>query len=251
MRAADFAPPIYSCSPLPKTLTAYPVLATGSVMLTLYGFLRSGNVYKVRLLLAQLGTAHRRVEVSQLTADTARPEFRAINPIGKVPTLVFDDGRMLSESGAILHYLAAGTRFWPDDRWQQAQVLRWMFFEQYSHEPAIAVNRFLRVYTGSDDRTSQIESNHRRGMRALGVMDEHLRSHAWFGADRYSIADMALYAYTHVADEGGFDLAPFASVQRWLDYVRSQPGHILLMQETSAEPVVNLDGVPVSAAPPP
>ena len=227
------------------------MLATGSVMLTLYGFLRSGNVYKVRLLLAQLGTAHRRVEVSQLTADTARPEFRAINPIGKVPTLVFDDGRMLSESGAILHYLAAGTRFWPDDRWQQAQVLRWMFFEQYSHEPAIAVNRFLRVYTGSDDRTSQIESNHRRGMHALGVMDEHLRSHAWFGADRYSIADMALYAYTHIADEGGFDLAPFASVQRWLDDVRSQPGHILLMQETSAEPVVNLDGVPVSAAPPP
>ena len=133
------------------------MLATGSVMLTLYGFLRSGNVYKVRLLLAQLGIAHRRVEVSQLTADTARPEFRAINPIGKVPTLVFDDGRMLSESGAILHYLAAGTRFWPENRWQQAQVLRWMFFEQYSHEPAIAVNRFLRVYTGSDDRTSQIE----------------------------------------------------------------------------------------------
>jgi glutathione S-transferase len=137
-------------------------------MLTLYGFLRSGNVYKVRLLLAQLGIPHRRVEVSQLTADTARPGFRAINPIGKVPTVVFDDGRMLSESGAILHYLAGGSRFWPEDRWQQAQVLRWMFFEQYSHEPAIAVNRFLRVYTGADDRTSQIEANHRRGMHALG-----------------------------------------------------------------------------------
>jgi glutathione S-transferase len=99
-------------------------------MLTLYGFLRSGNVYKVRLLLAQLGIPHRRVEVSQLTDDTARPAFRAINPIGKVPTVVFDDGRMLSESGAILHYLAAGTRLWPQDRWPQAQVLRWMFFEQ-------------------------------------------------------------------------------------------------------------------------
>ena len=136
-------------------------------MLTLYGFLRSGNVYKVRLLLAQLGIPHRRVEVSQLTADTARPEFRAINPIGKVPTLVFDDGRMLSESGAILHYLAAGTRFCPEDRWQQAQVLRWMFFEQYSHEPSIAVTRFLRVYTGTDDRTGQIEANHRRGMHAV------------------------------------------------------------------------------------
>jgi glutathione S-transferase len=220
-------------------------------MLTLYGFLRSGNVYKVRLLLAQLGIPHRRVEVSQLTDDTARPAFRAINPIGKVPTVVFDDGRMLSESGAILHYLAAGTRFWPADPWPQAQVLRWMFFEQYSHEPAIAVNRFLRVYTGPDDRTSQIEANHRRGMRALAVMDAHLGRHDWFGGDRYSIADIALYAYTHVADEGGFDLAPFGNIRRWLGHVRSQPGHVLLMQETSAEPVVDLDGVPVSTAPAP
>jgi glutathione S-transferase len=217
-------------------------------MLTLYGFLRSGNVYKVRLLLAQLGIPHRRVEVSQLTADTARPEFRAINPIGKVPTLVFDDGRMLSESGAILHHLAAGTRFWPEGRWQQAQVLRWMFFEQYSHEPAIAVNRFLRVYTGSDDRTAQIEANHRRGMHALGVMDAHLAANRWFGADAYSIADIALYAYTHVADEGGFDLVSFSNVGRWLADVRGQPAHILLKQETSAEPVVDLDGVPVSVA---
>jgi len=218
-------------------------------MLTLYGFMRSGNVYKVRLLLAQLGIPHRRVDVSQLTADTARPAFRAINPIGKVPTLVFDDGRMLSESGAILHYLAAGTRFWPEDRWLQAQVLRWMFFEQYSHEPAIAVNRFLRVYTGTDDRTSQIEANHRRGTHALAVMDAHLAEHAWFGADRYSIADIALYAYTHVADEGGFDLAQFGNIARWLAEVRGQPGHILLLQETSAEPVTDLDGLPVSPAP--
>ena len=220
-------------------------------MLTLYGFLRSGNVYKVRLLLAHLRIPHRRIEVSQLTGDTSRPDFRAINPIGKVPTLVFDDGRMLSESGAILHYLAAGTRFWPEDRWQQAQVLRWMFFEQYSHEPAIAVNRFLRVYTGSDDRTSQIEANHRRGMHALAVMDAHLAQHDWFGAERCSIADIALYAYTHVAEEGGFTLTAFSHVRRWLERVRAEPGHILLMQETSAEPVVDLDGVPVSPAPAP
>jgi glutathione S-transferase len=200
-------------------------------------------------LLAQLGLPHRRVELSQLTADTARAEFRAINPIGKVPTLVFDDGRMLSESGAILHYLAAGTRFWPEDRWQQAQVLRWMFFEQYSHEPAIALNRFLHVYTGTDDRTTQIEANHRRGMHALSVMDAHLAASRWFGADRYSIADIALYAYTHVADEGGFDLASLSHVGRWQEDVRSQPAHIKLFQETSAEPVVDLDGVPVSAAP--
>jgi glutathione S-transferase len=220
-------------------------------MLTLYGFLRSGNVYKVRLLLAQLGIPRRRIEVSQLTADTDRPEFRAINPIGKVPTLVFEDGRMLSESGAILHHLAVGTRFWPEDRWQQSQVLRWMFFEQYSHEPAIAVNRFLRVYTRSDDRSGQIEANHRRGMHALRVMDAHLAAHGWFGAETYSIGDVALYAYTHVADEGQFDLAPFTNIARWLDRVRGQPGHILLMHETSAEPVTNLDGLPVSAAPAP
>ena len=216
-------------------------------MLTLYGFLRSGNVYKVRLLLAQLDIPHRRIEVSQLNNDPSRPEFRAINPIGKVPTVVFEDGRILSESGAILHYLAAGTRFWPDDRWQQAQVLRWMFFEQYSHEPAIAVNRFLRVYTGPDDRTSQIEENHRRGMHALSVMDAHLGQQDWFGATDYSIADIALYAYTHVAPEGGFDLSPFGNIERWLERVRNQPGHILLQQETSAEPVVNLDGLPVGS----
>jgi glutathione S-transferase len=218
-------------------------------MLTLYGFLRSGNVYKVRLLLAQLGIPHRRIEVSQLTADTARPEFRAINPIGKVPTVVLDDGRMLSESGAILHYLAAGSGFWPEDRWQRAQVLRWMFFEQYSREPAIAVNRFLRVYTGTDDRSSQIEANHRRGTHVLAVMDAHLGAANWFGGEAYSIADIALYAYTHVAGEGGFDLGPFAHVRQWLGRVRNQPGHILLMQETSAEPVTDLDGLPVSAAP--
>jgi glutathione S-transferase len=222
-----------------------------ATMLTLYGFLRSGNVYKARLLLAHLRIPHRRIEVSQLTGDTSRPDFRAINPIGKVPTLVFDDGRMLSESGAILHYLAAGTRFWPEDRWQQAQVLRWMFFEQYSHEPAIAVNRFLRVYTGPDDRTSQIEANHWRGMHALAVMDAHLAEHDWFGAERCSIADIALYAYTHVAEEGGFALTSFSHVRRWLERVRGEHGHILLMQETSAEPVVNLDGVPVSPAPAP
>ena len=111
------------------------------------------------------------------------------------------------------------------------------------------MNRFLRVYTGTDDRTGQIEANHRRGMHALAVMNAHLGAANWFGAETYSIADIALYAYTHVADEGGFDLAPFANVRRWLERVRSQSGHILLMQETSAEPVMDLDGIPVSAAP--
>jgi glutathione S-transferase len=220
-------------------------------MLTLYGFLRSGNVYKIRLLLAHLGIPHRRVEVSQLTADTARPAFRAINPIGKVPTVIFDDGRTLSESGAILHYLANGTRFWPPDPWHQAQVLRWMFFEQYSHEPAIAVNRYLRVARAVDGREAQIAWNHQRGTDALGVMDAHLAGHPWFGPTGYSIADIALYAYTHVADEGGFDLAGFAHLNRWLAEVRAQPDHITLLQETSAAPVVTLDGTPALPPAPP
>ncbi len=211
-------------------------------MLTLCGFLRSGNVYKVRLLLAQLGIPHRCVEVSQLTADTARPVFRAINPVGKVPTIVFDDGRMLSESGAILHYLANGARFRPQDPWDQAQVLRWMFFEQYSREPAIAVNRALRVARAGDGREGQIAWNHQRGMAALGVMDAHLAVHPWFGPGRYAIADIALYACTHVADEGGFDLAGFPHLNRWFAEVRAQPDHITLLQETSAAPAVTLDG---------
>jgi glutathione S-transferase len=227
-------------------ITFVPISRRSPTMLTLYGFLRSGNVYKIRLRLAQLGIPYRRVEVSQIAADTARPEFRAINPIGKVPTVVFDDGRMLSESGAILHYLANGTGLWPRDPWNQAQVLRWMFFEQYSHEPAIAVNRYLRVARATDGREAQVEWNHGRGMAALGVMDAHLAGHAWFGPDGYSIADIALYAYTHVADEGGFDLAGLPHINRWLAEFRAQPNHIALLQETSAVPVVTLDGAPVN-----
>jgi len=217
----------------------------------LYNSQVSGNCYKVRLLLAQLGIAYERRELSVIDRSNRAELLGELNPALRVPTLVLDDGRVLAESNAILWYFARASEYLPEDPYEAAKVLQWLFFEQYSHEPAIAVNRFLRVYTGSDDRTSQIEANHRRGMHALAVMDEYLRSHTWFGADAYSIADIALYAYTHVADEGGFDLVRFDNVRRWLDDVRSQPGHILLMQETSAEPVVNLDGVPVGAAPPP
>jgi glutathione S-transferase len=181
-------------------------------------------------LLAQLGLPHRRVELSQLTADTARAEFRAINPIGKVPTLVFDDGRMLSESGAILHYLAAGTRFWPEDRWQQAQVLRWMFFEQYSHEPNIATVRawITHQVEMTPERQAALPGKRTQGVAALDVMERHLTTRRFFVGDRYTITDIALYAYTHVAHEGGFDLSPFGAVRAWLGRVAAEPGHLAI-----------------------
>ncbi len=196
----------------------------------------------MRLLLAQLGIPHRRVEVSQITGSTADPRFRALNPTGKVPALCFDDGRILSESGAILFYLAQGTPYWPDEPWEQAQALRWMFFEQYSHEPYIAVNRNLVSYaairTGHEARVAE---NAKRGQHALEVMERHLAAANWFAADRYTIADIALYAYTHVADEGGFDLAVFPAIGRWLERVETQPGHVRLTQETSAEPPLSIE----------
>jgi glutathione S-transferase len=212
-------------------------------MITLYGFLPSGNVYKVRLLLAELGIPHRRIEVSQITGDTAAPAFRAINAIGKVPAVRLDDGRVLSESGAILYHFALGTPFWPGDPWDQAQALRWMFFEQYNHEPAIAVNRYWLRYQPAAARVGKeqmIEANRVRGAQALAVMEEHLAAHLWFSGPAYGIADIALYAYTHVAEEGGFSLAPYAAVRAWLQRVAAQPNHIGLLQETSAEAVGTL-----------
>jgi glutathione S-transferase len=195
----------------------------------------------VRLLWAHLGIAHRRVEVNQVTGGPRTPEFRALNPIGKVPAVRLDDGRILSESGAILFYFAQGTRFWPAGAWTQAQVLRWMFFEQYSHEPYIAVNRYILRFIddrrGLDDR---IEENHAKGVHALAVMEQRLAGAPWLAGNAYSIADIALYAYTHNAHEGGFDLNPYPGIRHWLERIAAEPGYIAQMRETSAEPVVPL-----------
>ena len=214
-------------------------------MLTLYGDLDSGNVYKVRLLLAQLGTAYRRVDTTQNRGEPATAEFRAINPIGKIPTVMFDDGRMLSESGAILFYFSQGSAFFPSETWDRANVLRWMFFEQYSHEPYIAVNRHLLLHSslaelaGLEDR---IAANHTRGGQALAVMEQHLDGNDWLAAGRYTIADIALYAYTHTAAEGGFDLGPYRKIGKWLDRVRAQPNHISQMEKEAGIPVVKWPG---------
>jgi glutathione S-transferase len=214
-------------------------------MLTLYGDLDSGNVYKVRLLLAQLGIAYRRIDTTQNRGEPQSPEFRAINPIGKIPTIVFDNGQMLSESGAILFYFARDTPLFPDDKWEQASVLRWMFFEQYSHEPYIAVNRHWKLHLSAAEQerlAPRIADNHARGERALAIMEHQLSNADWLAAERYTIADIALYAYTHTAAEGGFDLGTYPAIRLWLERVQACPGYIPQMLEEPGVPVVMWPG---------
>jgi glutathione S-transferase len=209
-------------------------------MLALYGDLDSGNVYKVRLLLAELGIAYRRIDTTQTRGEPQSPEFQAINPIGKIPTLVFDDGRMLSESGAILFYFARDTALFPGDAWEQANVLRWMFFEQYSHEPYIAVNRHWKLHLppAEQERLAQrIADNHARGERALAIMEQQLRDADWLVAGHYTIADIALYAYTHTANEGGFDLGAYPAIRHWLERVQARSGYIPQMHQEPDIPV--------------
>ncbi len=192
----------------------------------LYDFHESGNGYKVRLLLNQLGIPHERIELDILKGETRTPEFLAMNPNGRIPLLELDDGSRLAESNAILFYLARGTDFLPEDRLAQAQVLQWMFFEQYSHEPYIAVVRFWCFSGQAEAMKDEIPARMERGYQALGVMEGHLAEQDFFVGGRYSIADIALYAYTHVAEEGRFELARFPRVQAWLERVAAQPGHI-------------------------
>jgi glutathione S-transferase len=190
-------------------------------MLTLYGDLDSGNVYKVRLLLAQLGIVYRRVDTTQNRGEPATAEFRAINPIGKIPTIVFADGRMLSESGAILYFLARDT------------------------EPYIAVNRHWKLHLPLAEQSrlaDRIAQNHARGEHALAVMEQRLAHSSWLAAERYTIADIALYAYTHTAKDGGFELARYSGIRAWLERVRAQPGHIPQIQEEQGVPVVKWPG---------
>ena len=194
----------------------------------LYDFLASGNGYKVRLLLSQLGIPFTLIERDIMKGETRTPEFLALNPNGRIPVVELDDGRRLSESDAILFYFAEGTRFLPDERFARAEVLQWMFFEQYSHEPYIAVARFWRHWLQKPVDQEKID----RGYQALGVMERHLAGRRFFVADRYGIADIALYAYTHVAGEGGFDLSPHPNVRAWLGRVASEPGHIPITQRT-------------------
>lgn len=195
-------------------------------MLTVYGMRSSGNCYKLQLLLEQLGRAYRWIDVDSVQGDTRTPEYLAKNPNGKVPLLELADGRRLAESNAILCYLADGSSFFPADPWQRALTLQWLFFEQYSHEPCIAVARFILVYLPPEhSRRLELPRLQKRGNRVLGVMESHLREHDWFTPGRYGIADIALYAYTHCAADGGFDLAVYPLITGWLARVMAQPEH--------------------------
>ena len=195
-------------------------------MVRLYDFLPSGNGYKVRLLLRQLSIPYELIEMDITRGETRTPGFLAKNPNGRIPLIELDDGRFLAESGAILFYFAEGTRFLPADRWERAEVLQWMFFEQYSHEPYIAVARaWLHLFGLDEERKRQLPQKQNLGYDALEVMERRLAGHQYFVGNDPSIADIALYAYTHVADEGGFDLARFPAVIRWLDRIRSWPGY--------------------------
>lgn len=196
----------------------------------LYDFHESGNGYKVLLLLSQLGIPHERVERDILKGETRTPTFLAKNPNGRIPLLELDDGTRLAESNAILFFLARGTDVLPEDRLAQAQVLQWMFFEQYSHEPYVAVVRFWHFAGLAEEKQDEIPARMERSYQALGValgvMERHLAGQDFFVGGRYSIADIALYAYTHVAEEGRFELARFPRIQAWLARVAAQPGHV-------------------------
>lgn len=195
-------------------------------MLRLYDYLESGNGYKVRLLLHQLGLRFERIELDITKGATRTPEFLAKNPNGRIPTLELEDGNFLPESNAILWYLAEGTRFLPEDRLGRAQALSWMFFEQYSHEPNIATLRFWTHQGWLEQRAALVPGKREAGVAALGVMEGHLAKRSFFVAERYTIADIALYAYTHVAEEGGFALAPYPAIRAWLARVAAQPRHV-------------------------
>jgi glutathione S-transferase len=187
----------------------------------------SGNCYKVRLLLAHLGIPYERRELSVVDRSNRSDVLGDLNPAQRVPTLVLDDGRALGESGAILWYFAEGTRFVPEDRYERAQMLQWMFFEQYDHEPALAVVRFWVAYSGQPEAfADRLEERMAAGYRALDAMDRHLDGRQFFVGDRLSLADIALYAYTHVAPEAGFELESYPAIGAWLDRVAGEPGHV-------------------------
>ncbi len=197
--------------------------------LVLYDNPVSGNCHKVRLILSLLGTEYERRELS-VTDHTGRVEtLGGLSPTLNVPTVVLEDGRPLAESNAILWYFAEATEYLPDDRYERAQVLQWMFFEQYKHEPAIAVPRFWDSIAGDElPRPGDLEERRASGRQALKVMERHLREHEFFVGVGLTIADIALFAYTHVAHEAGFDLEPLPSVRGWLERVEAQPGIVPL-----------------------
>lgn len=198
-------------------------------MFKLYDYLPSGNCYKVRLLLTQLGIPFARINIDILKGESRTAEFISKNPNGRVPILEIENGQFLAESNAILFYLSRGSEFFPDNLFEQAKVMQWLFFEQSSHEPFIATSRFwLSILKQADQYKEAIAQKRQPGYAALAVMEKHLSKHHFLVGERYSIADIGLFAYTHVAPEGGFDLTNFPAIQAWLKRVESQPKFITI-----------------------
>jgi len=191
----------------------------------------SGNCYKVRLTAKQLGISLTLRDYPEFGGATRTPEFLAKNPNGRVPLLEWEDGRVLPESNAIIWHLAGGSRLVPDESWSRAEALSWMFFEQYSHERYVAVARFYLAHAPKDElkkREHLVCEWHAKGNAALAVMEDHLRKRDWFAGARYSVGDIALFGYTHCAEEGGFNLGNYPAITRWIERVREQPAHISL-----------------------
>jgi len=200
-------------------------------MLKLYSYQWSGNCYKVRLLLSRLGIPFEVIETDIVAGEARTSEYMAKNPNGKTPMVEFGNGSVLAESNAILYHFAQGTELYPEEPLERARTMSWMFFEQNSHEPNLAVARFILKYLdGGEKHRKRLMGLGKAGNRALGVMEQHLQEHDFFPGDTFTIADIALYAYTHVADEGGYDLAPYPAVGSWLKRVARQRGHIPMSQ---------------------
>ena len=199
-------------------------------MLKVYGDYNSGNCYKIKLMLHLLGLDYQWFAVDILKGETETPDFLAKNPNGKVPVLELEDGTCLWESNAILNYLADGSEFLPTEPRLRTQVLQWQFFEQYSHEPYIAVARFIQFYLGlPEERLDEYRALQKRGYKALDVMEQQLARTQYMVGDYYSIADVTLYAYTHVAHQGGYDLSGYPAIQAWLQRVASHPRHVAML----------------------
>ncbi len=193
----------------------------------IYGDIQSGNCYKIKLLLELLEITHQWISVDILAGETHTDDFLLKNPAGKIPLLELDDGRTLSESNAILNYLANGSSLLPSDTFDQAKVLQWQFFEQYSHEPYIAVARFIAKYLGMpSNRKEEFESKQVGGYQALKVMETQLSETPYLVGEQLTIADISLYGYTHVADEGGFDLSTYPAISQWIKRIQLIPGYV-------------------------
>jgi glutathione S-transferase len=196
-------------------------------MYKVFGDMLSGNCYKIKLLMQFLGIEHEWIHVDILANETHTEEFKRMNPNTRIPVVELDNGKYLWESNAILNYFADGSEFLPRDKYERAKVLQWQFFEQYSHEPYIATARYINKYLGlPKEREAEYHAKQAGGHKALSVMEQHLATNTFFLGDQATIADISLYAYTHVADEGGFDLSEYINIQRWFGDFESISGYV-------------------------